>query len=694
MRKEKEKAVGGRFTESLFWKIGLYFWLVVCTVVVAGAFLLIGWFGSDGFFKGDTETMKRNMLRPEIIEHFHELCDYRIYGSMEEWFDALQQDTEDCGLYYNVENLTEGQTDWSNVPEFDMEDTVYTYTWTTDINLSQDIEIPRENVQEEGEAEIRNGDAEYLEQTIKESDETASDDTVAGSEIINEDGQEFTVISVGEYEVTAYAGEAFYGSSYGQLMELCDWLVAWRYAIIAAAIGGLVLVILNFVWILCLAGHRRGKEGITPSILNGIPLELLTVVMGIAALCGLGVILDVIDSELEAIFYLCVLLIPETVWCTLYCQELATRLKLGRWWKNTVLYWLFGLLGRALRLLRNALAVCLHELPYIWVVAVVVLVLSVAEFLCLCCYSAGDMLPVWFAEKLLICVPVFYCAVMQVRIRRGTRQLAEGDLTAKLDPKHMVLIFHDMTDDLNRIGDGLSVAVEKRMQSERLKTELITNVSHDIKTPLTSIINYASLCGEEAGGESEPDRAKLAEYSEVLLRQSQRLKKLLDDLIEASKATTGNLEVNLQPCELGVLLTQAAGEYEERLRAGELDLHIAMPEEPVRILADGRHLWRIFDNLLGNICKYAQAGSRVYLNMTQENGSAVVIFRNMSKYELNISAEELTERFVRGDSSRHMEGSGLGLSIAQSLVELQHGTMEIVTDGDLFKVVLRFTVIS
>ena len=201
----------------------------------------------------------------------------------------------------------------------------------------------------------------------------------------------------------------------------------------------------------------------------------------------------------------------------------------------------------------------------------------------------------------------------------------------------------------------------------------------------TSIINYADLICQE-----QTENPRIGEYAEVLLRQSRRLKKLLEDLVEASKATTGNLEVNLEPCEAGVILSQAVGEYQQRMEEKNLKLIVNQPEEPVQILADGRHLWRVFDNLLNNVCKYAQENSRVYLSVEQKEGQVLIIFRNMSKYVLNIPAQELEERFVRGDKSRHMDGNGLGLSIAGSLMELQQGKMEIVIDGDLFKVILRF----
>lgn len=284
-------------------------------------------------------------------------------------------------------------------------------------------------------------------------------------------------------------------------------------------------------------------------------------------------------------------------------------------------------------------------------------------------------------------------------LQEGSEALAEGNLNYKLDTSHMGLSFKEHGENLNRIGEGISAAVEQRMKSEHLKTELITNVSHDIKTPLTSIINYADLIGKEVeenaatenGLTAETDSEKeqrLSEYAEVLLRQSKKLKKLLDDLLEASKATTGNLEVHPEVCDVSVLLSQAAGEYEQRFSDKKLETIVKQPEETVKVMADGRHLWRVFDNLLNNIYKYAQAGSRVYLNVEHDGQDVRIIFRNMSAFPLEMSPEELEERFTRGDKSRHMEGNGLGLSIAKSLTELQNGDMQIVTDGDLFKVVI------
>ena len=245
--------------------------------------------------------------------------------------------------------------------------------------------------------------------------------------------------------------------------------------------------------------------------------------------------------------------------------------------------------------------------------------------------------------------------------------------------------FKQHADNLNAVGDGIASAVNERMKSEHFKTELITNVSHDIKTPLTSIINYVDLIKKEHITDS-----KLSEYVDVLDRQSARLKKLIEDLMEASKASTGNLPVNLEKFDASVMLTQVVGEFEERTQAKNLNLIVSGPEKPVYIMADGRHLWRVFDNLMSNICKYAQPGTRVYINLEEMDASVCITFRNISSYQLNITSEELMERFVRGDSSRNTEGNGLGLSIAQSLTSLMNATMQLEVDGDLFKVILTF----
>jgi signal transduction histidine kinase len=269
------------------------------------------------------------------------------------------------------------------------------------------------------------------------------------------------------------------------------------------------------------------------------------------------------------------------------------------------------------------------------------------------------------------------------------KEISGGNMDYHVDTAKMPQPMKEHGEQLNSITEGLNKAVNERMKSERFRTELITNVSHDIKTPLTSIINYVDLLEKENISEE-----KAREYIEVLSRQSAKLKKLIEDLMEASKASTGNLAVNLERCELNVLMDQCTGEYAEKLKAANLELLVTKPDEPITVMADGRHMWRIFDNLLGNICKYAMPGTRVYLNLERQSAQAVVTLRNISASRLNLGEDELLERFVRGDSSRNTEGSGLGLSIANSLVRLQNGTMDLTVDGDLFKVTLKFNTVE
>ena len=491
-----------------------------------------------------------------------------------------------------------------------------------------------------------------------------------------------------------------YALIYHQAEQLYD----NRNVIPVVCCAGTVLAFLCFIFLLCSAGHKNGREGITPSAIHEIHLDVYTVVVAVGAFTGLYLAFGWIgmNPSMINLIVLMVLFAAEVIWCTLYFMELAIRLKMGKWWQNTILYRVFRFFGRFCKRVFRGIVKLIRGIPMVWRTALLCLAVCVVEFFGLMLFynNTDVLLFFWAIEKFILCGAITFVALMCKELQEGSEALANGDLNYKLDTSHMVLSFKEHGENLNRIGEGISAAVEQRMKSEHLKTELITNVSHDIKTPLTSIINYADLIGKEvsgdakdtgdgAGTETAQEREQhISEYAEVLLRQSQKLKKLLDDLLEASKATTGNLEVHPEVCDVSVLLSQAVGEYEQRFSEKKLETIVKQPEETVKVMADGRHLWRVFDNLLNNIYKYAQAGSRVYLNVEHDGQNANIIFRNMSAYPLEMSPEELEERFTRGDRSRHMEGNGLGLSIAKSLTELQKGDMEIVTDGDLFKVVI------
>lgn len=331
-------------------------------------------------------------------------------------------------------------------------------------------------------------------------------------------------------------------------------------------------------------------------------------------------------------------------------------------------------------------------LSYIWqgaLTALIIIILNLFLYLtAFTLYYYWIFIPILLMFNIVLFIGICFALNQMNQLRNFSKELADGSIDSKLNTDKMYFYFKEHGENLNKISNGMNIAIEERMKSEHLKTELITNVSHDIKTPLTSIINYVDLIKQE-----ETDNENIEKYIVVVDKQSIRLKKLLEDLMDVSKASTGNITVENTPCELNVLLGQVVGEYKEKLEKEGLELIINQVEEPLTILGDGRHLWRIFDNLLNNICKYAQEKTRVYLSLEKQDNKAVITFRNVSSYPLNITSDELMERFVRGDKSRHSEGSGLGLSIAKSLMDLQKGTMDIVIDGDLFKVILSFNIV-
>jgi signal transduction histidine kinase len=284
---------------------------------------------------------------------------------------------------------------------------------------------------------------------------------------------------------------------------------------------------------------------------------------------------------------------------------------------------------------------------------------------------------------------VVYLVIAIGKLQKSAKEMACGNLDYRTDLSYMPKILRDHGENLNNIGEGLKTALSEQIKSEHMKAELITNVSHDIKTPLTSIVNYVGLLKRD-GLDSEA----AYEYLDVLERQSAKLKKLTEDLIDASKASSGCIKVNAERMDVNVLLAQASGEYEGKFEQKELVPVLSLCEENPYIFADGGLVWRVFDNLFNNICKYSQKNTRVYLKTEMRGKKVAISFSNISEAQLDISSDELMERFVRGDASRNTEGSGLGLSIARSLVELQSGTFDIKIDGDLFKVEIVFDTVE
>ncbi len=484
------------------------------------------------------------------------------------------------------------------------------------------------------------------------------------------------------YTVTLYVlsdlkqKDVFYDVS-----KACSFAYNMRYAVYVIAIISAVLFALLLAFLFCSAGYKKLGEGVVGGISEKIPpdvfslLVLFAVYMNCVALDFAGGL-----GDYGALFALPVLAVLDYLIATLYLKSIAIHLKLRSLVRSTFVY-------RALKFVFKPVITAFKNGRGIGRTAVVcTAVCGVFFILLVMCDGESEK-----QITLVICMLIAFfvaCILHSAKLKNLTHaaeKIALGDFDGQVDTSRLYGEMRALGNSVNKINEGLSLAVSDKMKSERLKTELITNVSHDLKTPLTSIISYVDLLEKE---EIEGENAK--KYIDVLSRQSARLKKLTDDLFEAAMASSGSIKIELSKTDVGVLLNQSAGEFEDRLENAGLELVVDVPDEPLYITADPKRLWRVFENLLGNICKYSQHNTRVYLRAERQGERAIVTFRNISREMLNISPDELTARFVRGDSSRNTEGSGLGLSIAKSLTELQGGGFNINIDGDLFRVSLDF----
>ena len=463
---------------------------------------------------------------------------------------------------------------------------------------------------------------------------------------------------------------------YVQLREQFD-AFQGRLPVVAAAALALDLAVAALLVRVCsTAGRRPDRAGLVLSWQDRMPYDLfLLLVVGAALLvlrAGDAVSLSVSEHGISAghIAALGVLSLVMAGCADALILTTAVRAKAHTLPANLLLVRLGRRLGRGLHCMAA-------RWPLIWRAGLVFglyVLLSVLSAFSLLLFLLIQLLALWLMVRWLI---------QWKAIRAGTGRIVGGDPGYTIDTQGMFPDLREHADQLNDLGRAISAAVEDRLRNERFKTELITNVSHDLKTPLTSIINYVDLLKKEP-----IDDPKVCGYLEVLERKSQRLKKLTEDLIEASKASTGTLPVVKSRLGVDQLLEQAAAEYQEKLDSRGLALVFTPAEAECYVEADGRHLWRVIDNLLGNCYKYALERTRIYLSVGQAEGWVTITLKNVSRDPLNLPPEQLMERFVRGEASRTTEGSGLGLSIARSLTELQGGRFRLEIDGDLFKAVV------
>ena len=514
-------------------------------------------------------------------------------------------------------------------------------------------------------------------------------------EVIDQNGNRYWESKAAPmYDIKIYVAEDMHHNDlFSVAAKIVEIGFSLRYAMIFIALAALIILITLLCFLYCAAGHKDGEVRLNP--FDRIPFDIYTGFVILAAVFSFIPVFDWADGSLIWLIIAFFVLTIDYFIALGYTMTFATRIKTSTLFKNTLIACILKYIWNILKRFFKWAGVIFGNLSLIKKTVFLILTVLVFEVV-------GIIIALntyWYIPELLVIIIVFvnlifilgslYFALILKRIKDGGEKIAGGELNHKIETEYMYGDFREFAESLNNINEGLKKAVNEQMKSERFKTELITNVSHDIKTPLTSIINYVDLIKKE-----EPENENVKEYIEVLDRQSARLKKLVEDLVEASKASAGVLKVELSECDPAVLLTQTAGEFEDKLIKANITPVISLPEKPIKIMADGRHLWRVFDNLMSNICKYAMSGTRAYLDVKQEGNRAVITFRNISKFQLNVSSDELMERFVRGDSSRNTEGSGLGLSIAKSLVELQGGKIEILIDGDLYKVTVSFETVD
>ncbi len=517
-------------------------------------------------------------------------------------------------------------------------------------------------------------------------------------------------LSTGKDEVNIFAAVRRIGSDtlvndlfmaeqihYQDMQQICVILLVGG---IAGAFG---VIVLGF-YLLASAGHAKDVEGVRLTVFDRWYTEIAGVLCFCLLLSCIILTLSLIREAYEGVYIDGSLIASTAAICTMVMftylafifslASLVRRIKAGTLWKNSFLRngtrWLY----RTCRKLVTVFGVIYEErditarviIAYVTVLAATV----ITGVLIMVSFWSGTVLVLFFLLLFAgIHAGTLYMLLREKidykRLIEGIERMADGDLNYKIDEMGLQTDNKRLAVAANRIGDGLAEAVEKSIKDERMKTDLITNVSHDIKTPLTSIINYVDLLKRE-----KIEDNKIQSYIDVLDSKSQRLKNLTDDLVEASKLSSGNIILTMQDINLVELVNQANGEFSEKFELKNLTIISSLPESPVIIEADGRRIWRVLENLYNNVSKYAMENTRVYVAVVPVMDRASFIIKNISANPLNFSAEELTERFIRGDISRSTEGSGLGLSIAQSLTELMKGSFEIYLDGDLFRATVSF----
>ena len=705
---------------------------ILCLLFAAGmfmSFMCVGvLYGYGGYTGGSRETVLRNYLEPWCVNKMYNLMEtYRYGGELKDIdcitgmtfaiydqngktvYDGLSGKSyilktspygfwypaEDAAIYRAVVPSSTAEPEPTVSPEA---------TVSPEPTVSPEATVsPKPTESPEPTADSTAGEDSALSGAMSSPEPTAEALTQAGTAQTAESSSvpaaepaqpAYEQMPTERYSMVGYVLETVgENDEVAGMTQLLSYCYAYRNLMLGAMIAFALLALCCFAFLMAAAGHRSGSDEIQPGLTERLPFDVFTAAAAVLGVILMGLLIEFSSGGANILKFITYTLVFEAgaALCLWWSLSFARRLKLGSVISSCISVRIILWCWRTFKKLLAFVGDALRGMALIPKATLIIFAILFVEFLWMVGFGSGGsfMIFSWFIERAVLVLLTAYVLLCMKKLLEAGKEISQGNMDYHVDTGKMYGPLREHGEQLNRIGEGMNKAVNERMKSEHFRTELITNVSHDIKTPLTSIINYVDLLEKE-----KIDNEKAREYLEVLSRQSARLKKLIDDLIEASKASTGNLNVNLERCELGVLIDQCAGEYAEKLKSAGLELVVTKPEEPVTVMADGRHMWRVFDNLLNNVCKYAMAGTRVYVNLDKAEGRATVTFRNISARQLNISGEELMERFVRGDSSRNTEGSGLGLSIGRSLVQLQKGELELTVDGDLFKVTLRFRTVD
>lgn len=469
------------------------------------------------------------------------------------------------------------------------------------------------------------------------------------------------------------------------LYDLYNIIYKIPYAVITPI--SIILLFISMVYLAYSLGHKKYHQGIYLDWLDKIPLEILLIIAICAFAFGLQITFATSYYTIQkAIIGISCGLLESYLVISITLTSIVKRIKAKKLAENTIFYQiLFGMKNMMKDIYGGFHLNSKIILQYIGVsILTLILLFFTAQIYNFNTFWFLILLAFWIYLLVRLCKITKQC----VQLQQAIQAIYEGKADVVLNTEQFKGEFKQIAIYLNDIAGGLSKAVEKSLKSERLKTELITNVSHDIKTPLTSIINYIGLLQKE-----EINNPKVAEYLRILDYKSQRLKKLTEDLIEASKVSSGNISLHLEKIAVKELIQQAIGEFKDKFDERGLEILVTMPQEEIYVQVDSRYMYRIIENLFTNLYKYAQENSRIYLDIIVQNKQVSIQIKNISKEKLNISTDELMQRFVRGDKSRTTEGSGLGLSISESLAKLLGGEFKIYIDGDLFKTELIFKII-